>query len=113
MLLFHKSFQQNLVEQGLVQQQTPYEANLRDLEQLIDGVDTDKLKTLCCRLLYRVRVVFTLAKALLSEHGGENPPPVGGSEGWCRCRRCKSMPQPIENLCCGREICITHMKYSP
>ena len=37
--------------------------------------------------------------------GGSEPAPAGGNPKlpWCTCTFCREMPQPEENLCCGKQ----------
>ena len=46
------------------------------------------------------------AKALIE--GGRNEPPLEDNNlPWCKCRRCRAIPTPQENVCCKNCSCIS------
>ena len=60
---------------------------------------------MCLRLL-EGRGGLSLAQSLLEEPSA-TPTTTTGEVPWCTCGKCQLMPQPVENLCCGRTTCIT------
>ena len=53
-----------------------------------------------------------LAKTILDNPDPANPDPSPHNQlGWCKCGKCRTMDQPIENLCCKQRPCITTTEF--
>ena len=49
--------------------------------------------------------------ASTSDEPGGSVPAGGDDQPWCSCSFCREMPQPEENLCCGKqpESCLSRL----
>ena len=50
-----------------------------------------------------------LLKAIIQGDGGDakSPEPSINNLPWCKCGRCRPMPQDVENVCCRNWFCVT------
>lgn len=82
-----------------------YQETTEEIQAYVAGLEPSDRDSLCVKLLENVGGT-SHGKLLLEE--GPPPPPSDSMLGWCKCGKCRPMPSPIENVCCGRRICVTN-----
>ena len=91
----------NNVGSSGVNQQSPEQIRL-----FVNGLNQEQLQTLCVRLLENVGGISQGQLVLGMNSGNSIPPSPDNTPDWCKCGKCRPMPNPIENVCCGKRVCV-------
>ncbi|XP_065914330.1 P2X purinoceptor 7-like [Dysidea avara] len=78
----------------------------QQLEEFVTDLDSSECKKLIVAAYENVGGL-ELAKALLSPPIPDPPQGPSNAPHWCKCGKCRSMPQPSENVCCKNRVCVT------
>ncbi|KXJ07372.1 hypothetical protein AC249_AIPGENE8357 [Exaiptasia diaphana] len=92
---------------------TRFEQELQNAQEeitsFVSSIDADQKDTLLINLLSMGRGSLDFAKKLLSSENEEiNGPQPSSVPEWCKCHKCRIMPEEQENLCCKRVVCVTN-----
>ncbi|XP_052278877.1 uncharacterized protein LOC127877233 [Dreissena polymorpha] len=79
---------------------------------LMDEIHAMSRKEMEARLVQTVRInpglMFYVMRPAVAPKGGFHPSGGQQTPPWCSCGKCRDMPTPVERVCCGKRVCITH-----